>query len=103
MANGVRRSFGPRPTTGRGLDDLVDAIARFRGQSSTVEVRRRGRARTQLRAVLAARLMQQIESRVSEMDMDTLVDRIAARTIDPYTAADRVLGVSGSKERRSQS
>ena len=47
--------------------------------------------------------MQQIESRVSEMDMDILVDRIAARTIDPYTAADQVLGVSGLKEPRSQS
>jgi hypothetical protein len=52
---------------------------------------------------LAARLMQQIESRVSAFDMDTLVDRIAARTIDPYAAADHVLGAGGLKEPRSQS
>jgi len=90
-------------TTGRGLDDLVEVITRFGKQSSTIDLRRRSRARTQLRAVLAARLMQQVESRVSEMDMDNLVDRIAARTLDPYTAADQVLGVSGLKGPGSQS
>ena len=83
-------------TTGRGLDDLIEEITRFSKQASTIEQRRRDRARTQLRAVLAARLMQQVESRVSAMDMGSLVDRIAARTLDPYTAADQVLGVGGS-------
>jgi hypothetical protein len=45
-----------------------------------------------LRAVLAARLMQQVESRVSAADMSRLADRIASRAIDPYSAADEVLG-----------
>ena len=90
-------------TTGRGLDDLVDAITQFGKQSSTIDARRRGRARTQLRAVLAARLMQLVESRVSEMVMGSLVERIAARTIDPYTAADQLLGAGGSKGPRTQS
>src|SRR5688572_10746057 len=78
-------------TTGRGLDDVIDSIARFRQQSATVASRRRERAETQLRAVLVARLMRQIESRTSAMEMGKLVDRIAARTVDPYTAADEVL------------
>jgi LAO/AO transport system kinase len=90
-------------TTGRGLDDLVDAITQFGKQSSTIDARRRRRARTQLRAVLAARLMQQVESRVSEMEMGSLVERIAARTIDPYTAADQLLGAGGLKGPRTQS
>ena len=65
----------------------------FSEQSSTIEVApARAVRETQLRAILAARLMQQIESRVSALDMDSLVDRIAARTIDPYTAADRSAG-----------
>ena len=79
-------------TTGQGLDDLADDIARFRTQSATIESRRRDRARTQLRAILAARLMEQITSRVTDMEMETLADRIAARTIDPYTAAEQILG-----------
>ena len=78
-------------TTGQGLDELIDQISRFRSNSAAVESRRRDRASTQLRAVLAARLMQQVDSRVSAMEMGKLTDRIAARTVDPYTAADEVL------------
>ena len=79
-------------TTGRGLDDLVDHITRFRAQSPSLESRRRTRVHTQLRAILAARLLQQVESGVSELEMGSLVDRIMARTIDPCSAADEVLG-----------
>ena len=79
-------------TTGRGIDELVDHITRFRAQSPNLELRRRTRVHTQLRAILAARLLQQVESGMSELEMGSLVDRIMARTIDPYSAADEVLG-----------
>jgi LAO/AO transport system kinase len=82
-------------TTGQGLDKLMDQISIFRTNSAKVESRRRDRAGAQLRAVLAARLMQQVESRVSVMEMEKLTDRIAARTVDPYTAADEVLRGAG--------
>ena len=78
-------------TTGQGLDDLLHQIDRFRAQSEKVAARRRGRVEGQLRAILGARLLRQVESRVSATEMGKLVDRIAARTIDPYTAADEVL------------
>ena len=78
-------------TTGKGIDELVDAIARFSKQTGTVDSRRRARAETQLRAILAARLMRQVESRVPPMSMGKLIDRIVARTVDPYTAADELL------------
>ena len=86
-------------TTGRGLDDLVDHITRFRTQSPNLESRRRTRAHTQLRAILVARLLEQVESGVSELEMGSLVDRIMARTIDPYSAVDEVLsgGVRGAR------
>ena len=48
-------------TTGRGLDELVDTIERFRGQSALVESRRRARASTQLRSIVADRLMEQVD------------------------------------------
>ena len=76
-------------TTGQGLGELMDHISRFRTNSSKMESRRRDRAAAQLRAILAARLMQQVESRVSAMEMEKLADRIASRGLDPYTAAMR--------------
>jgi LAO/AO transport system kinase len=78
-------------TTGQGLDDLMDNMSRFRAHSAKVGLRRRARAETQLRAILSARLMRQIESRVSAIQMGALVDRIVARAVDPYTAAAEIL------------
>ena len=78
-------------TTGQGLDDVMHTIDQFRTRSVTIEARRRERAEAQLRAILGARLMRQIESRVSDMEMDKLVDRIVARTVDPYSAVDEML------------
>jgi LAO/AO transport system kinase len=79
-------------TTGQGLDDLVSTIAQFQTQAAKITARRRGRAESQLRAILAARLMQRIESRVTAIEMGNLADRIAARTVDPYSAAEQILG-----------
>jgi LAO/AO transport system kinase len=79
-------------TTGDGLDTLVDTIARFRGQASKVQTRRHERAEAQLRSILAAKLLREIESRVSAIEMQALVDRIAARTIDPYSEAAELVG-----------
>ncbi len=78
-------------TTGQGLDDLVDAIERFREQGSRVEERRRDRAAAQLQAVVAAALMRQVESRVPAAAMQAVIDRIAAREVDPYAAAEEIL------------
>ena len=38
------------------------------------------------------RLREQAASRLSGVEMEKLVDRIAARTLDPYTAANDILG-----------
>jgi LAO/AO transport system kinase len=79
-------------TSGEGLDTLVDTIARFLEQSQQIATRRRARAEGQLRSIVAAKLLQQVESRVSAIEMNTLIDRIATRHIDPYTAAGELLG-----------
>jgi LAO/AO transport system kinase len=79
-------------TTGRGLDDLIRTIDEFGLRKAEIALRRRARAETQLRAILAARLMRQIESRVPAEEMARLVDRMAARAVDPYSAADELLG-----------
>ncbi len=79
-------------TTGEGLDALDATIARFREQGSNVEVRRRKRAEAQLRSIVGAKLLRQVETRISAIEMETLIDRIAARSVDPYSAADEVIG-----------
>jgi LAO/AO transport system kinase len=78
-------------TTGRGLEEVLHSIELFRARAEAVAVRRRVRAETQLRAVLGARLMRQIERRLTGYTMEALVDRITARAVDPYTAADEIL------------
>ena len=78
-------------TTGRGLDELVGTIERFRGQSALMESRRRTRASAQLRSILADRLMKEVDVRVTGVEMEQFVDRIAARALDPYSAANEIL------------
>jgi LAO/AO transport system kinase len=78
-------------TTGRGVDDLIDVIARFRRDEARISGRRRMRTESRLRTILADTVMRQVESRVASARMDLFVDRIAARTLDPYTAAEEIL------------
>ncbi len=82
-------------TAGVGFDELIEAIRRFSEQTSIVTSRRRQRAEVQLRAILSAKLLRQVESRVPPAEMTTLVDRIVARSIDPYSAAGELLGRAG--------
>jgi LAO/AO transport system kinase len=79
-------------TSGAGVDELVDAIERFRGHSELLlAARRRDRAASQLRTILVDRIMRRVEHTLSGAKMEQLIDRIAARKIDPYTAAEEIL------------
>ena len=78
-------------TTGEGLDDLMQHVSKFQRHSGKVDSRRRERAAGQLRAIVAARLMRQVESRISAIAMEELAGRIASRAADPYTVAEEVL------------
>jgi LAO/AO transport system kinase len=79
-------------TTGAGVDELAAALDRFRARSvEQLASRRRGRAAAQLRAILADRMMKRVDGEVSGTAMEQLIDRIATRATDPYTAADDIL------------
>ena len=80
-------------TTGRGVADLFDAIERFRAHTAQSQgVRRRSRAEYRLRELLAQRFVQHVERRVlTDGEFDRILDRIAAREIDPYTAVEDIL------------
>lgn len=102
-ANLSLQTFGPgewRPLivktealTGRGVPELLDAIERFRAHTSATQgARRRARAEYRLRELLAHRFLQHVEQNVLRPgEFDRILDRIASREIDPYTAVDQIM------------
>ncbi|MGH9141402.1 MAG: methylmalonyl Co-A mutase-associated GTPase MeaB [Vicinamibacterales bacterium] len=87
-------------TTGQGLPELVEAIAQFRAHSrGTRAARRRTRTEYRLRELVAQRFMDHLERRVLQSgELAAIVDRIAAREVDPYTAANDLLArATGSR------
>jgi LAO/AO transport system kinase len=81
-------------TTGQGVKALVEAIWQFRAHSSgTQAVRRRTRSEYRLRELVSHRFMEHLERTVlAEGELGAIVDRIASRELDPYTAANDLLG-----------
>jgi LAO/AO transport system kinase len=78
-------------TTGVGLDEVIAAVDRFLARTAAVRERRRQRAEAQLRAIVTAKMMRRLEARVTVDGIQALVDEIASRQLDPYSAADRAL------------
>jgi LAO/AO transport system kinase len=79
-------------TTGEGVDALIAAIAKFREHGSAlIEIKRRRRIESQLRAIVSDRLMARVESMVGSVELQHVVDRIAAKETDPYRAAAAIL------------
>jgi LAO/AO transport system kinase len=80
-------------TTGAGVAELVAMIDRFREQTATtLGERRRARAEWRLREVLGRTFMQHLDAHVLEAgEFGRILDRIAARDVDPYRAADEVM------------
>ena len=90
-------------TSGAGVGELVESIWRFREHSArTQTVRRRTRSEYRLRELVAHRFMEHLERDVLESgELTSIVDRIAARQVDPYTAANELLARALTSSRRS--
>jgi Putative periplasmic protein kinase ArgK and related GTPases of G3E family len=80
-------------TTGQGIPELVEAIAQFRAYSlGTQASRRRTRSEYRLRELVSQRFIDHLERQVlTAGELGSIVDRIAAREVDPYTAANDLL------------
>jgi GTPase len=91
-------------TTGAGVSELVDTIWRFREHSErTQAVRRRTRSEYRLRELVSHRFMEHLERDVLESgELTSIVDRIAARQVDPYTAANELLTRAGVQTGRGK-
>jgi LAO/AO transport system kinase len=81
-------------TTGQGVQELWAAIERFRAHTdATREKRARARGAFRLRELLTYRVLEHIEHTVlAPGEFDAILARIAARTLDPYSAAAEILG-----------
>ncbi len=85
-----------RATEGRGVDEVVEAVARFRARGGDgARRRRRARMTTRVRQLAAHRFLEHAEHRALEPGaFDRFVDQVADAVIDPYTAADRILDLA---------
>ncbi len=80
-------------TSGAGVAELVETIGRFRAHEVTNQAaRRRIRHESRLREILSERFLDHVERHVLEPgEAESLLDRLTARELDPYTAAAEIL------------
>ena len=101
-ANQTLRTAGPdewRPpivktiaTTGQGIPELRAAIAQFQAHATKGSgSRTRKRQACRLRELLSHQFLQHLERVLPAGELDRIVDRIAAREIDPYSAAAELM------------
>jgi len=82
-------------TTGDGLAELWDEIGAHRAfleSNGAVVERRRARLVDEIRGLVAERLLERAGAISEGMQFEALVDKVAARTSDPYSAVDALLG-----------
>jgi LAO/AO transport system kinase len=81
-------------TTGKGIDELALAVDRHRARNaaqrnSGVSARARRRAEATLRELIVDRLRRAVDEELTRRG--DLVQALAARTVDPYSAADELV------------
>jgi LAO/AO transport system kinase len=82
-------------TTGDGVAELVEAVGRFRRQSESTQSARRAKgSEFRLREIISQQFMDRLErGMLKPGELAAMVDRVAAREVDPYTAADELLAI----------
>ena len=81
--------------TGEGIADLaarLDAHGTWLGESGELDRRRRARARAEISAIALTELRRRIGGLPGESRLDELAGRVASGEIDPYSAADDLIG-----------
>ena len=80
-------------TTGQGLAELWASIERYRSHTEGSRDRRvRARSEFRLRELLTQRFLHHLEREVlAPGEFDAILSRIAARTLDPYSATAELL------------
>ena len=83
--------------TGDGVPELLAALDRHRaaGRSGTSAAARLARAEAQVWAIVADRLRERLHDAGHAASTAAVLDEVADHTLDPYEAADRLLGSLG--------
>ena len=78
----------------RGIAEVIEAIAHhqaYLAESGEAQMRHRGRIKSELEGILRETLLRQLMASLLPADLNRMVERIAARELDPYTAAETLL------------
>jgi LAO/AO transport system kinase len=80
-------------TAGKGVRELLETIERFRSHTAAQQgPRRRARAEWRVRELLGQRFLAHVDEKVlAPGEFGTILDEIAERKIDPYTAVDDIV------------
>jgi LAO/AO transport system kinase len=81
-------------TTGEGVDELFEAVTAHRAhleETGDADARRRARLREELRGLVAAEMLERASVLCAGPRFEVLVDEVAQRKRDPYTAMDELL------------
>jgi LAO/AO transport system kinase len=81
--------------TGEGTGDLtaaIDSHASWLERSGELGRRRRARAREEISAIAVSELRRRVGGLPGESRLDGLADRVVAGELDPYAAADELIG-----------
>jgi len=84
-------------TTGAGIDELagrLDQHWEWLGESGERERRRLARAREEVTAIAVAEMRRQIGGLPGQSRLDELAGQVSAGKLDPYSAADELIGQS---------
>ena len=85
-------------TRGEGVEELVVEVERHHAWAATsgeLERRRTTRARREVVAIAVAAVRERWGDVPGRSELDDLAARVAARELDPYAAADRLLAAQG--------
>jgi LAO/AO transport system kinase len=80
----------------RGVAELLEAVERHRATlqaAGALETRRRGRRRQEFHRLLVETLTASVEQRLAAGDLAATFQQVVEGTLDPYSAAERVLAV----------
>ncbi len=79
-------------TTGTGIAELLEVVTQFRAHSADARAsRQRVRQEFRLRDLLSHRFMQLVDETLPAGEFQRIVDGIASREIDPYSAAADIM------------
>ena len=80
---------------GDGIQHLIDAIQKHRewgAESGEARKRCVEAMRTEVKVLLRARVLQDLERQLDERGLEEVVARVVDKSLDPYGAVDALLG-----------